>query len=252
MHSHSLHEVRADAFNYVWDNSIAPVLEVESGTRSSCMCATPGDEQIGPDSGVDAVVALDFSHVNPVSGPVAVKGARPGDVLAVEILELRPRDWGWTAIIPGFGLLADEFPEPWLRISESTERAPGPLRRGHHAAVRALPGHDRRRDAGAGPALDRAAVDLGRQPRHQAPARGHDAVPAGRRRGRAVLGRRHARGHGRRRGVRHRGRGGDGHRRAPERPPRLLGARAAVPVPAGELARTERRPSTSAPASPPT
>jgi acetamidase/formamidase len=38
-------------------------------------------------------------------------------VLAVEILELRPRDWGWTAIIPGFGLLADEFPEPWLRIS---------------------------------------------------------------------------------------------------------------------------------------
>ena len=31
MHSHSLHEVRADAFNYVWDNSIAPVLEVESG-----------------------------------------------------------------------------------------------------------------------------------------------------------------------------------------------------------------------------
>jgi acetamidase/formamidase len=55
--------------------------------------------------------------VNPVSGPVFVKGARPGDTLAVEILELRPRDWGWTAIIPGFGLLADEFPEPWLRIS---------------------------------------------------------------------------------------------------------------------------------------
>jgi acetamidase/formamidase len=47
-----------------------------------------------------------------------VKGARPGDVLAVDILELRPRDWGWTAIIPGFGLLADEFGEPWLRISE--------------------------------------------------------------------------------------------------------------------------------------
>jgi acetamidase/formamidase len=52
-----------------------------------------------------------------VSGPVFVKDARPGDVLAVEILELRPGDWGWTAIIPGFGLLADEFPDPWLRIS---------------------------------------------------------------------------------------------------------------------------------------
>ena len=121
MHSHSLHEVRADAFNYVWDNSIAPVLEVESGAEVELHVRDAGDEQIGPDSGVDAVVALDFSHVNPVSGPVAVKGARPGDVLAVEILELRSRDWGWTAIIPGFGLLADEFPDPWLRISRVDE-----------------------------------------------------------------------------------------------------------------------------------
>ncbi len=60
---------------------------------------------------------LDFDHVNPVSGPVFVKGAQPGDVLAVELLEFRPPGWGWTALIPGFGLLADEFPEPWLRIS---------------------------------------------------------------------------------------------------------------------------------------
>jgi acetamidase/formamidase len=49
---------------------------------------------------------------------VFVNGAKPGDVLAVELLEFRTGDWGWTAIIPGFGLLADEFPEPWLRISE--------------------------------------------------------------------------------------------------------------------------------------
>ena len=69
------------------------------------------------DSTSEDVAKLDFDHVNPVSGPVSVKGARPGDVLAVEILEFRPREWGWTALIPGFGLLADEFPEPWLRIS---------------------------------------------------------------------------------------------------------------------------------------
>jgi acetamidase/formamidase len=48
---------------------------------------------------------------------VFVRGARPGDVLAVEILEFAPRDWGWTALIPGFGLLTDEFPDPWLCIS---------------------------------------------------------------------------------------------------------------------------------------
>jgi acetamidase/formamidase len=117
MHRHSLHEVRREAYNYVWDNSIPPVLEVESGAEIELHVRDAGDEQIGRDSGVEAVTALDFSHVNPVSGPVAVKGARPGDVLAVEILALRPGDWGWTAIIPGFGLLADQFPDPWLRIS---------------------------------------------------------------------------------------------------------------------------------------
>ena len=50
MHSHSLHEVRADAFNYVWDNSIPPVLEVESGAEVELHVRDAGDEQIGPDS----------------------------------------------------------------------------------------------------------------------------------------------------------------------------------------------------------
>src|ERR671922_227575 len=114
----SIHEVRPDAFNYVWDNSLAPALEVESGESVELHVRDASDEQIGRDSGAEDVAKLDFSHVNPVSGPVYVKGARPGDVLAVELLEFRPPEWGWTAIIPGFGLLADEYPEPWLRISE--------------------------------------------------------------------------------------------------------------------------------------
>ncbi|HEY3068891.1 MAG TPA: acetamidase/formamidase family protein [Gaiellaceae bacterium] len=114
----SIHEVRPDDFNYVWDNSIAPALEVEAGDTVELHVRDASDEQINRDSGVEDVTKLDFSHVNPVSGPVFVKGARPGDVLAVELLEFRPPEWGWTAIIPGFGLLADEYPEPWLRISD--------------------------------------------------------------------------------------------------------------------------------------
>jgi acetamidase/formamidase len=114
---HTLHSVRPDAFNYVWDNSIEPALEIEPGDAVEFHVRDASDEQIREDSEAGDVAALDFDHVNPVSGPVFVKGARPGDVLAVEILEFRPPDWGWTAIIPGFGLLADEFPDPWLRIS---------------------------------------------------------------------------------------------------------------------------------------
>lgn len=113
----SLHDLRPDAFNYGWDNSIPPALEIESGETVLLHARDASDEQISESSGVEAIEQLDFSHVNPVSGPVFVKGARPGDVLEVQLLEFQPSGWGWTAIIPGFGLLADEFPDPWLRIS---------------------------------------------------------------------------------------------------------------------------------------
>jgi acetamidase/formamidase len=114
---YSFHAVGREAFNYVWDNSIEPALEVDSGELVEFTVRDASDEQIRADSTAEDVAKLDFEHVNPVSGPVYVKDARPGDVLAIEILEFRPRDWGWTALIPGFGLLADEFPEPWIRIS---------------------------------------------------------------------------------------------------------------------------------------
>jgi acetamidase/formamidase len=114
---HSFHAVRREAFNYVWDSSIEPALEVDSGDLVEFTVRDASDEQIQADSTSEDVAKLDFEHVNPVSGPVYVKDARPGDVLAIEILEFQPMDWGWTALIPGFGLLADEFPEPWLRIS---------------------------------------------------------------------------------------------------------------------------------------
>ena len=113
----TLHSVREDAFNYVWDNALEPALEVEDGAIVELHVRDASDEQISADSGPEDVTKLDFDHVNPVSGPVFVKDAKPGDVLVVELLELHPPEWGWTALIPGFGLLADEFPEPWLRIS---------------------------------------------------------------------------------------------------------------------------------------
>jgi acetamidase/formamidase len=113
----SIHDVRPDAFNYVWDNSIEPVLEIDPGDELVLHTRDASDGQIRRNSTAQDVPKIDFSHVNPVSGPVFVKGAAAGDVLAVEILRFEVGDWGWTAIIPGFGLLADEFPEPWLRIS---------------------------------------------------------------------------------------------------------------------------------------
>jgi acetamidase/formamidase len=101
----------------VWDNAAEPVLEVESGETVALEAADASGGQLNAQSTASDVSKMDLGRVNPITGPVYVKGAEPGDVLAVEILELKSHDWGWTAIIPGFGLLADEFPDPWLRIS---------------------------------------------------------------------------------------------------------------------------------------
>jgi len=75
------------------------------------------------------LTGLDFGRINPVTGPFRIAGARPGDALVVDILEMATGSWGWTGCIPGFGLLAEDFPEPHLRISkigpDSAELLPG-------------------------------------------------------------------------------------------------------------------------------
>ncbi|MGZ4297923.1 MAG: acetamidase/formamidase family protein [Solirubrobacteraceae bacterium] len=117
-HPHSIHSVGSENAAFVWDNAAAPVLEIESGEVVQLECADASGGQLGAQSTAEDVKNLDLSRVNPVTGPVYVKTAQPGDVLQIEILELTPKNWGWTAIIPGFGLLADEYPDPWLNISQ--------------------------------------------------------------------------------------------------------------------------------------
>ena len=113
----SIHAVPADAHAFCWDNALAPALECASGEEVEFSVRDASGGQLDEHSTVADVAGLNFSRVNPVSGPVFVKDARPGDVLQVDLLEFRARGFGWTAIIPGFGLLADEFTEPWLRLS---------------------------------------------------------------------------------------------------------------------------------------
>jgi acetamidase/formamidase len=101
-----------------WDRSLEPALEVGPGEVVELRVPDASHDQIGEQAVVADLATVDFERMNPVAGPVFVRGAEPGDVLEVEILEVRTRSWGWTAIVPGFGLLADDFAEPWLRISQ--------------------------------------------------------------------------------------------------------------------------------------
>lgn len=104
-----------------WDNSIAPLATVESGDVVELETKEASDGQIVPGCSTDVLATLDFSVIHPLTGPVAVVGAEPGDMLEVEVLDIRSKEWGWTAIIPGFSLLADEFTEPYLNVWELHE-----------------------------------------------------------------------------------------------------------------------------------
>ncbi|HZC04497.1 MAG TPA: acetamidase/formamidase family protein [Ktedonobacterales bacterium] len=108
--------VAREQYHLAWDNSIAPIARVASGAAIAFDLLDAAGGQLTADSTVESVRTLDFARVDQVNGPIFVEGAEPGDTLQVELLELRPADWGWTALIPGFGLLADEFPEPALKI----------------------------------------------------------------------------------------------------------------------------------------
>jgi acetamidase/formamidase len=111
----TIHVAREQS-HLTWDNSIAPIARVASGAVVAFDMLDAAGGQITADSTVAAIESLDFARVDQVNGPIFVEGAEPGDTLQVELLEFQPAAWGWTALIPGFGLLADEFPQPALRI----------------------------------------------------------------------------------------------------------------------------------------
>ncbi len=110
------HYVPTDRVHFTWDAGNEPLLEIDSGDTIVVETRDVGDNQITPDSTAEVIAALDWDRVYPLAGPIAVRGASPGDTLAIEILDLHTRGWGWTAVLPGLGLLADDFPDPYLRI----------------------------------------------------------------------------------------------------------------------------------------
>jgi acetamidase/formamidase len=115
------HYFPSDQVHFTWDAGNAPVLTVESGDTVVVHTRDVSDDQIGPDSTVDAIAGLDWDRVYPLAGPIAVDGAEPGDTLAVEVLDLHTQGWGWTAILPGLGLLPEDFPDPYLRIFDLSD-----------------------------------------------------------------------------------------------------------------------------------
>jgi len=121
--------------HFGWDNSLVPAVRIAPGESLEFEVQDASGGQISRTSVVEDIGRLDFARINPVAGPVYVEGAEPGDILKVTILSFASSGWGWTANIPGFGLLADDFKDPALRLWRYDERTLAPCAFGSWAKV---------------------------------------------------------------------------------------------------------------------
>lgn len=97
-----------------WHPDIPPIVRCEPGDEVILETRDAFDGQMGPEATLKTVEAPDLDVVHPLTGPVHVEGARPGDLLEIEILEVAPDRYGYTVQVPGFGFLRDVFPEPFM------------------------------------------------------------------------------------------------------------------------------------------
>ncbi|HWG70049.1 MAG TPA: acetamidase/formamidase family protein [Steroidobacteraceae bacterium] len=118
-----------------WDNSRAPAIHIAPGETVEFKDIDATCKQIRRDSTVEIIPKLDFGLINPIAGPVYVDGAEPGDALKVTLLGFEPSGWAWTAIVPGFGLLADDFPQAALHIWSYDKTFASPAMYGNWARV---------------------------------------------------------------------------------------------------------------------
>ena len=110
------HHLTDDQVHFLWDTGHEPVLGIDSGDTVVVWTRDVSDNQIGRDSDTSVIAGLDWDRIYPLAGPIAVHGAEPGDTLAIEVLDIHTQGWGWTAVLPGLGLLPDDFPDAYLRI----------------------------------------------------------------------------------------------------------------------------------------
>jgi acetamidase/formamidase len=139
------HHLARDEYHGDWLGTRAPRLTIQSGdtvvieTRDAsngkvrdrisdyAYRALPDEMRAMVDAGAERYKNEIRTQGHALTGPIAIEGAEDGDVLQVEILDIKPGDWGWTSISPGFGLLADDFPEPYVQFWD--------LRSGTHSTL---------------------------------------------------------------------------------------------------------------------
>lgn len=118
----AVHELVADENNTrvgLTDRANSPILTIDSGDEIVTRTLTIFGDGVTPESTIDDILRFRndvYAGVGPhtMTGPIAVRGALPGKLLKVDILDLVPRTHGVNLNYPGAigtGLLPEDFPE---------------------------------------------------------------------------------------------------------------------------------------------
>jgi acetamidase/formamidase len=111
------HDWPRERIHHAWDLSLEPPLTIESGDTVHYDIPMAGDGQVELGGSIEDA-RFDFDTIYNLAGPLRVSGAEPGDTLRIDILRLEPGAWGWCAFLPDVGLLAEDFPDGYVRTFE--------------------------------------------------------------------------------------------------------------------------------------
>jgi len=97
-----------------WHPDIPAIVEADPGEEVVLQTRDALDGQFHAKT-----TEADFAHLNPgpihpLTGPVLIKGAKPGDLLEIEFLDIKPERFAFTCIVPGLGFLSDIFNTPFI------------------------------------------------------------------------------------------------------------------------------------------
>jgi acetamidase/formamidase len=129
------HALSAEPIHSRWNRNLKPRLVVAPGDTVHLECQDASGAQVRPGMTVSEYMKINRDRIHALTGPIFVDGADPGDVLQVDVLEVKHKGWGWSSIIPGLGFLKERFSEPYLfhwqldgDVSRSLAPAVVPLR----------------------------------------------------------------------------------------------------------------------------
>jgi acetamidase/formamidase len=136
------HHLDAETIHQEWDNAIPPRLTIDPGDTVVFDTRDAANRFYSPSSTHQDVLNRGPFRGHPLTGPVRIRGARPGDALVVDVVEVVPAlDFGWTAIRPGRGLLPEaDFDRPYLQIWDLSDKRHARMPHGIAVPIAPFPG----------------------------------------------------------------------------------------------------------------